>query len=59
MGAAAAVETLKRHLSCGNPVAEVRAARMILELSNKLAERDLLERVKALEMELKGTQRRG
>jgi hypothetical protein len=59
VGAIAAVKTLHRHLSCGDPRAEVRAARTILDLSNKLAERDLLERVTALESRLKGTRRRG
>lgn len=58
-GAVAAVKTLRRGLSCGDPRAEVRAARTILDLSNKLTERDLLERVKALESRLKATRRRG
>lgn len=55
----AAVKTLRRGLTCGDPRAELRAAKVILDLSNKLAERDLLERVRALEMRVKGVSRRG
>ena len=49
-----AVETLKRNLTCGNPNAEISAAKIILEQSVKSIEiLDLTERLETIENELK------
>src|SRR5437764_7546041 len=47
---AEAVETLRRGLSCGQPVAEVRAARIVIDQAARWAELiDLAERLEELE----------
>jgi hypothetical protein len=45
----AAVKTLKEHLTCGNAVVEVQAARTILRLSHEYARKQLIRRVEELE----------
>ena len=53
----AAVDTLKRNLTCGNASAEIRAAATILEMAYKSAEvEDLAARVEAMEQFLKQQQ---
>ncbi len=49
-----AVSTLRALLDCGNPRVEIAAARMILNLSNRLIEDDLKARVSLLESRLLG-----
>lgn len=53
----AAVDTLKRNLTCGNASAEIRAAATILDMAYKSAEvEDLAARVEEMEQFIKGQQ---
>jgi hypothetical protein len=45
----AAANTLHEQLTCGNPLIEVRAASAILKFNNMIAERQLRQRLDALE----------
>lgn len=54
-----AAEALRRNLACGKPSVEVMAARTIFDLSHKGIEIfELLERVEALERQLKAAEQR-
>jgi hypothetical protein len=55
---AAAVNTLKSQLNCGNPRTEVAAARRILALSNRFIEDDIKARISVLESRLRGRLKR-